>query len=288
MKKGTMKEKQTSKYKGFYTAIGISILMIGAACVYAYQVTMETNQTLENELSQTAEETQPTTNFIAEIYDAVTTTQPEYDAVAKVKTDVPVETTTEAVEETEPQEEPESEPEETEEEVIYSHMLMIPVDGEVAQPFSDGELVKSLTTGTWQTHNGVDILAEQGVSVRAMDNGTVVEVVNDPLWGICVSVDHENGIVSRYCNLSPNVGVQEGDTVESGQTLGTVGDSADIESKMESHLHFEVTKGGTILIPKCLCAAWISILKPTRNTKAPIFQLQKIGAYFLWIHSQQM
>ena len=38
-------EKQTSKYKGFYTAIGISILMIGAACVYAYQVTMETNQT---------------------------------------------------------------------------------------------------------------------------------------------------------------------------------------------------------------------------------------------------
>ena len=95
MKKGTMKEKQTSKYKGFYTAIGISILMIGAACVYAYQVTMETNQTLENELSQTAEETQPTTNFIAEIYDAVTTTQPEYDAVAKVKTDVPVETTTE-------------------------------------------------------------------------------------------------------------------------------------------------------------------------------------------------
>ena len=64
MKKGTMKEKQTSKYKGFYTAIGISILMIGAACVYAYQVTMETNQTLENELSQTAEETQPTTNFI--------------------------------------------------------------------------------------------------------------------------------------------------------------------------------------------------------------------------------
>ena len=146
MKKGTMKEKQTSKYKGFYTAIGISILMIGAACVYAYQVTMETNQTLENELSQTAEETQPTTNFIAEIYDAVTTTQPEYDAVAKVKTDVPVETTTEAVEETEPQEEPESEPEETEEEVIYSHMLMIPVDGEVAQPFSDGELVKSLTT----------------------------------------------------------------------------------------------------------------------------------------------
>ena len=115
MKKGTMKEKQTSKYKGFYTAIGISILMIGAACVYAYQVTMETNQTLENELSQMAEETQPTTNFIAEIYDAVTTTQPEYDAVAKVKTDVPVETTTEAVEETEPQEEPESEPEETEE-----------------------------------------------------------------------------------------------------------------------------------------------------------------------------
>lgn len=142
---------------------------------------------------------------------------------------MPEETTvveTEAAEtEPEPLLEAESEEPPASEETI-SHVLVMPVDGEVAQPFSNNELVKSETTGTWQTHNGVDILAETGASVRAIDNGTVVEVVNDPLWGICVSVDHENGIVSRYCNLSPNLELQEGETVESGQTIGVIGDTA--------------------------------------------------------------
>lgn len=252
MKKANTTEKQAGKYKGFYTAIGISILMIGAACVYAYQVTNETNEALEEGMSQIAEMTQPTTNFLAKTYDNVTTTQPEYNAVAGVKTDVPEETTVAETEETESETEslPETEPEElpASEETI-SHVLVMPVDGEVAQPFSNNELVKSETTGTWQTHNGVDILAETGTPVKVIDNGTVVEVVKDPLWGICVSVDHENGIVSRYCNLSPSLELQEGETVESGQTIGVIGDTADMESKMESHLHFEVKKGGSYIDP---------------------------------------
>lgn len=252
MKKANTTEKQAGKYKGFYTAIGISILMIGAACVYAYQVTNETNEALEEGMSQIAEMTQPTTNFLAQTYDNVTTTQPDYNAVVGMKTDVPEETTVVETEEAEPETEslPEAEVEETpaSEETI-SHVLVMPVDGEVAKPFSNNELVKSETTGTWQTHNGVDILAATGTPVRAIDNGTVVEVVNDPLWGICVSIDHENGIVSRYCNLSPSLELQEGETVESGQTIGVIGDTADMESKMESHLHFEVKKGGSYIDP---------------------------------------
>ena len=242
MKKANTTEKQAGKYKGFYTAIGISILMIGAACVYAYQVTNETNEALEEGMSQIAEMTQPTTNFLAQTYDNVTTTQPDYNAVVGVKTDVPEETTVVETEEAEEEEAPASEE-------TISHVLVMPVDGEVAKPFSHNELVKSETTGTWQTHNGVDILAATGTPVRAIDNGTVVEVVNDPLWGICVSIDHENGIVSRYCNLSPSLELQEGETVESGQTIGVIGDTADMESKMESHLHFEVKKGGSYIDP---------------------------------------
>lgn len=252
MKKANTTEKQAGKYKGFYTAIGISILMIGAACVYAYQVTNETNVALEEGMSQIAEMTQPTTNFLAKTYDKVTTTQPDYNAVVGVKTDVPEETTVVETEKTETQMESLPAAEEEDDlvfEETISHVLVMPVDGEVAKPFSNNELVKSETTGTWQTHNGVDILAAADTPVRAVDNGTVVEVVNDPLWGICVSIDHENGIVSRYCNLSPSLELQEGETVESGQTIGVIGDTADMESKMESHLHFEVKKGGNYIDP---------------------------------------
>ncbi len=252
MKKTMFTEKKTGKYRGLYTAIGISILMILAACLYAYQLAQET---MEEETSQIAEVTQTTTTqFVANPYDATDTTTDDYHAVAGLKTDVPKETTTvtvatttatTAIIQTETQVESQAE---AAEETI-SHVLVMPADGEVAQPFSDGELVKSETTGTWQTHNGVDILAASGEPVHAIDNGTVVEVVNDPLWGISVSIDHENGIVSRYCNLNASVEVQEGDAVESGQTIGTIGDTADMESKMESHLHFEVTKGGSYIDP---------------------------------------
>lgn len=253
MKKTTFAEKgKGSRYKGFYAAISISILMIGAACAYAYRVTTESNETMEEELSQIAEMTQPTTNFMAQSYDTYEPDESEYNAVAGVKTDVLKETTivqtttVEVVAEVQeaPAEAPAAEAEET-----ISHVLVMPVEGEIAQPFSNGELVKSETTGTWQTHNGVDILAETGTPVHVMDNGTVVEVVNDPLWGISVTVDHENGILSRYCNLSPSLELKEGETVESGQTLGVVGDTADMESKMEPHLHFEVIKGSEYIDP---------------------------------------
>lgn len=64
MKKASTTEKQAGKYKGFYTAIGISILMIGAACVYAYQVTNEANEAMEEGMSQIAEMTSPLRIFL--------------------------------------------------------------------------------------------------------------------------------------------------------------------------------------------------------------------------------
>ena len=65
-------------------------------------------------MSQIAEMTQPTTNFLAQTYDNVTTTQPDYNAVVGVKTDVPEETTVVETEEAEPETEslPEAEEEE--------------------------------------------------------------------------------------------------------------------------------------------------------------------------------
>ena len=43
--------------------------------------------------------------------------------------------------------------------------------------------------------------------------------------------------------------VTEGETVESGQTLGTVGTTSSFEALDDSHLHFEMTKDGEYVDP---------------------------------------
>lgn len=244
-------QPKKTRLKGFYTALLVSLAMIGAACAYAYQATnakLEDNlNSLQNDL--TAETDNITTHTERQTETKIAATHKAYDAAADVQPQTaPIETagtTTES--ETQPRTSAESEQNAESEE--SGHVIVIPIDGEILAEFSNGELVKSETTGTWQTHNGADIAAEEGSAVCAIDNGTVSEVVKDALWGVCVTIDHGNGIVSRYCGLSGSLNVKEGDTVESGQTIGSVGNTADIESKLDSHLHFEVLKNDVYVDP---------------------------------------
>ncbi|MGN0632045.1 MAG: peptidoglycan DD-metalloendopeptidase family protein [Ruminococcus sp.] len=242
--KNEMNKPGKMRLRGFGTALLISLAMIGAACAYAYQAT---NTAIENELDSlqndlNAESTQSTyeTQMQTETETVTESFHEVYDAAADVKP--------ESETETEPQtdSDTESEPEPAEE---FDHVKVMPIEGEVQQEFSGGELVKSATTGTWQTHNGTDIAAAEETSVCAIDNGTVAEVTKDALWGVCVTIDHGNGIKSRYCGLSASLTVTEGDAVESGQVIGSVGTTADIECRQEPHLHFEVLKNDVYVDP---------------------------------------
>ena len=220
--------------KGFYIALALSVAMVGAACYFAY--------------TQTA-------NDIAGQLDSTLSKSDSREA-AEVKTDVPKLTTAEtiaeaivkhtetavtAVKETQPEEDEEAE--ETAKPEVRK--LVMPIEGE----FSNGELVKSNTTGAWQTHNGVDIQATLGDPVIASDSGTVSAIEEDPLWGVTVTIDHGNGIITRYCNLNSGVTVQAGQQISSGEEIGAVGETADIETSDESHLHFEVLKNGSYVDP---------------------------------------
>lgn len=135
---------------------------------------------------------------------------------------------------------------------------IMPVNGEIINPFSNGELVKSETLGIWKTHDGADIKAEAGTQVKAMNHGTVTKVWEDPLWGNCIIIDHGNGIESHYYNLSKAVTVIEGDEVDSGEVIGAVGDTAEIEAAEPSHLHFAVKRNGSWIDP-------ISFIDPDSN-----------------------
>ena len=152
-------------------------------------------------------------------------TEPYEAPVVGVQTDVakPAETTAPPAATTAPATETaataaETVPETAPPEETPVHQLTPPLaDFAILNPFSDGELIKSETTGTWQTHNGVDLSCAAGADVFAIDTGTVSKVCSDALWGYTVTIDHDNGVTSRYCGLDGSLEVREGDTVQTGQ-----------------------------------------------------------------------
>ena len=120
--------------------------------------------------------------------------------------------------------------------------LVIPPvkNGEMLDNFTDSELVFHETYQDYRTHNGVDILTKKDTPVVAVKNGVVIKNEFDYEDGYTVEIEHDDGLVSVYKNLANDKTVKVGQVVKSGETIGTVGDSAVSESCMESHLHFEI------------------------------------------------
>ena len=157
-------------------------------------------------------------------------------------------TTTEQVKEPEKATTPEK-TEETKQEEVKEPVFIKPVEGEIIREFAKDKLVYSETLGEWITHNGVDIKADKTSVVKASCKGKVVSIKNDPRYGLTVIVSHEGGYQTLYANLLTAEYVVEGEELEEGQTIGTVGNSAAFEIGDEYHLHFEVSKDGEYLNP---------------------------------------
>lgn len=132
---------------------------------------------------------------------------------------------------------------------ITTSPVIMPVEGEIMKPFSKNEFVPSTTLNNWKTHDGVDIAADEGVQVKSMTSGTVKEVREDVLWGITVTIEHDNGYEGFYANLSPVVPVKAGEKVESGTVIGTIGKTAAAEIADPPHLHFGLKLSGKWVDP---------------------------------------
>jgi murein DD-endopeptidase MepM/ murein hydrolase activator NlpD len=127
--------------------------------------------------------------------------------------------------------------------------FMVPVEGEIVKDFSDSSLVYSETLQEWTVHLGIDIVAEKGSAVVASETGTIESIKNDPRYGTTVTIAHENGYKSIYSNLLSAEFVSEGQQIEKGQTIGSVGDNAAFEIADNAHLHFEMKKDGETVNP---------------------------------------
>ncbi len=120
--------------------------------------------------------------------------------------------------------------------------FFMPVKGEIIQEFSKGELVKSETMGDWRTHDGVDIAAKQSTPVKAAADGTVCDITNDNMWGTGIVIDHGSGMKSYYYGLNEKIQVKLDQQLKSGDVIGSVGTSNQLENALPEHLHFGMKK----------------------------------------------
>lgn len=234
--------------KSFYAALSLSIAMVGAACWYAFSAAGKTavprtqpgtpEQSVTSQTQTTASAPAATTVTSASVTTA--STEPAEEAAALLRR-------TTASSETAPQQ-----PAET---TAPVERPIPPIAGELMQPYSAGELVKSPTTGIWATHNGADYAAEIGSEVLAVLDGTVTEIVRDPLWGVCVTLLHADGTQTRYCGLNENLEVMAGQVLERGTVLGTLGDTNETEGALAAHLHFEVLCNDKYADPEAFLSA---------------------------------
>ena len=123
-----------------------------------------------------------------------------------------------------------------------------PVAGETLASHALDMLCYNQTTRDWRTHDGVDIAAEAGTQVAAAADGTVYSVYEDETMGMTLVLHHEGGYTTTYASLE-TVSVEAGDAVTAGQTVGTVGSTALLETAIGDHLHFAVACQGQPVDP---------------------------------------
>ena len=129
-----------------------------------------------------------------------------------------------------------------------------PVSGETKLGYSVDCLSYNQTTRDWRIHDGMDIAAEAGSPVLAAADGEVYSVYEDDTMGMTVVLIHDGGYSTSYASLAQEVAVAPGDLVTAGQTIGTVGRTALLESAIGDHVHFSVSCSGQRMDPAAFLA----------------------------------
>ena len=116
----------------------------------------------------------------------------------------------------------------------------------------EGEIVTEFGPAARGVHNdGVNIAAAAGSDVWAAARGTVAFVGRDiKSFGTLVLVKHDGGIITAYAHLG-EVLVKEGDVIDVGQKIATVGQTGKVDTPQ---LHFEIRRSRKPIDPRTLIA----------------------------------
>ena len=143
----------------------------------------------------------------------------------------------------------ENKQEETKQEEVKDPSFVKPADGEIVKDYSKDNLVYSSTLEEWTTHLGIDIAMQKTDVVKAVADGKVKSIKNDPRYGLTVVIEHQNGFESIYSSLLTAEFITVGEEIKQGSTIATVGNTATFEIADTTHLHFEIKKDGQNVDP---------------------------------------
>lgn len=131
-------------------------------------------------------------------------------------------------------------------EPIHPKYIKAPVDYEfISSPFSRAR--KHPILDDIRPHTGTDFAAVLGTPIRASQNGIVVRVGANGGYGKMVTINHTEGITTRYAHMEGFApGLDVGDRVSRGQVIGFVGSTG---LSTGPHLHYEVRIHGRPVDP---------------------------------------
>ena len=225
--------------KGFYIALGVCLIAVGVAAWTTYDSVVNYAAPEDQSQSETVQSTAPANNTVSGVYGV-----PGSSSDTEVSSVAPEPSSSKP--ESKPQNQASSVPAKQAAAEVTSYSF--PVSKTVLQKFSANP-VYCKTTLDWRAHTGVDLSAEKGADVSAIADGRVTKVYKDDQYGNIVIISHGR-VEAWYCGLD-QMKVKVGDSVKSGQTIGTVG-TVPIEQEEESHLHFATKANGQYVDPLTL------------------------------------
>ena len=101
-----------------------------------------------------------------------------------------------------------------------------------------GRLTSSFGMRRGRPHEGIDVAAPRGSSVRAAESGKVIYSGRLGAYGRCVIVKHAGNYRSIYAHATKTL-VKKGQFVDRGQKIATVGSTGRATGP---HLHFEIRR----------------------------------------------
>lgn len=120
--------------------------------------------------------------------------------------------------------------------------LSLPVSGTVVGQFGWTE---SPVDNMERYHAGIDISASPGAPVYAALAGKVERIAEDKELGQYILINHGAGTYTLYGCVS-DVNVEEGQQVQAGQLIASVGENGDVPG---GGLHFELRENGKLVDP---------------------------------------
>ena len=98
----------------------------------------------------------------------------------------------------------------------------------------------------YQSHSGIDFLADWRDTVYATGVGIVEKSGHNNGYGRSITIKHISGYKTKYAHLTRYF-VRKGDFVRKGQPIGTAGNTGETNGY---HLHYEVSRYGKLTNPK--------------------------------------